>query len=391
MTFSEPVDVDSDSFTIECDSSGVHTAAVSGTEIVTLDPDVNFDFSETCNVTVLAAKVSDQDTNDPPDAMSTDTHVSFTTAAPPDDPPSVVATTPADGATNVALDADLSVTFDEPVDVSGGWYDIKCPSGSHTATVTGGPLTYTLDPTADFANDESCRFTVFRQNVTDQDTNDPPDIMDVDHVVSFQMVAAPPTVDAGGPYAVVEGGSVIVSATGAEPGGGTLTYSWDLDHDGIFETLGQSATISAAGLEAPLTRTISVQATGPTGQTATDDATVDVTWAFTGFAGINDLPAVNEDGPGKLTLTFSLAGDQGLDIFRDGQPTSTSFDCGTTPPTVGSDPALAQGGRGFTYDARSDAYSFDWKVDKAAWRNTCRVFVLGLADGSTHNVAFHFR
>ena len=33
------------------------------------------------------------------------------------------------------------------------------------------------------------------------------------------MLDAAPTVDAGGPYAVIEGGSVVVSATGTEPDG----------------------------------------------------------------------------------------------------------------------------------------------------------------------------
>ena len=32
---------------------------------------------------------------------------------------------------------------------------------------------------------------------------------------------------------------------------------------------------------------------------------------------------------------------------------------------------------------------FKWNVDKS-WKNTCRVFVLGLTDGTTHNVAFSF-
>ena len=129
-----------------------------------------------------------------------------------------------------------------------------------------------------------------------------------------------PTVDAGGPYAVVEGGSVIVSATGTESGGGALTYNWDLDDNGTFETPGQSVTFSAAGLEAPDSLTIAVQATGPTGLTATDEATVNVIWDFEWKPPIVDLPAVNEGGPGKLTLTFGLGGNQGLDIFRDRLP-----------------------------------------------------------------------
>ena len=48
-----------------------------------------------------------------------------------------------------------------------------------------------------------------------------------------------------------------------------------------------------------------------------------------------------------------------------------------------------QGANGFKYDAGTDEYVFKWNVDKS-WKSTCRVFVLGLADGTTHNVAFSF-
>jgi hypothetical protein len=41
-------------------------------------------------------------------------------------------------------------------------------------------------------------------------------------------------------------------------------------------------------------------------------------------------------------------------------------------------------------ESKRGEYSFDWKTDRS-WRNTCRVFVLGLADGTSHNLAFHFR
>ena len=36
----------------------------------------------------------------------------------------------------------------------------------------------------------------------------------------------------------------------------TLTYAWDLDNNGSFETPGQTATFSAAALTAPGTHTI---------------------------------------------------------------------------------------------------------------------------------------
>ena len=52
-------------------------------------------------------------------------------------------------------------------------------------------------------------------------------------------------------------------------------------------------------------------------------------------------------------------------------------------------PHRLQGENGFKYDAGTDEYVFKWNVDKS-WKNTCRVFVLGLTDGTTHNVAFSF-
>ena len=110
-----------------------------------------------------------------------------------DKAPAVLSTSPGGGAADVARDANLSVTFDEPVDVSGGWFDISCAtSQGHAATVSGGPLTFALDPDTDFAYGESCTFTVHAQNVTDQDTDDPPNLMVADHVATFQTVAAPP-------------------------------------------------------------------------------------------------------------------------------------------------------------------------------------------------------
>ena len=58
--------------------------------------------------------------------------------------------------------------------------------------VSGGPTTFSLDPTADFATNESCTVTVLAANVTDQDATDPPDNMAGDYAFSFTTVAPPP-------------------------------------------------------------------------------------------------------------------------------------------------------------------------------------------------------
>src|SRR6266542_4389364 len=112
-----------------------------------------------------------------------------THTCPPDLAPAVRSSSPANGAADVALDATISITFSEPVDVSGDWFAIACThSGSHTATVSGGPTTFTLDPASDFVASESCTVTVRAAQVTDRDTLDPPDAMSADANITFVTI-----------------------------------------------------------------------------------------------------------------------------------------------------------------------------------------------------------
>jgi len=102
--------------------------------------------------------------------------------------PSVSSTTPANGATQVVVDSNIDVTFSEAVTATGSWYDITCAgSGTHTATVTGGPTSYNIDPDADFTVGESCTVTFYASQITDQDISDPPDNMSADYIFSFDV------------------------------------------------------------------------------------------------------------------------------------------------------------------------------------------------------------
>lgn len=100
--------------------------------------------------------------------------------------PSVSTTNPSAGATNVPVNADISITFSEPVNVADPWFNISCgSSGLHNAMPAGGPTTYTLDPYTDFVTDETCVVVILSSGVTDQDANDPPDQMTADYSFSF--------------------------------------------------------------------------------------------------------------------------------------------------------------------------------------------------------------
>jgi len=108
-----------------------------------------------------------------------------------DAPPTVTAVNPADGAADVPVDSNLSVSFSEAVDASPASFTLACTSsGTHTITLSGGPVAFTLDPDADFVHGESCTLTVLAAGISDQDTDDPPDNMPADFSASFTVVSA---------------------------------------------------------------------------------------------------------------------------------------------------------------------------------------------------------
>ena len=87
----------------------------------------------------------------------------------------VLGTDPRKNGTNAARDASINVTFTEPVDVVGSWFDITCPSGQHndaTFAVTDGSRTHVITPNLNFVAGEQCTVTIFKDQIHDQDTDD---------------------------------------------------------------------------------------------------------------------------------------------------------------------------------------------------------------------------
>lgn len=121
----------------------------------------------------------------------------------------------------------------------------------------------------------------------------------------------PPTANAGGPYSVDEGGSVTVTASGSDPDGDPLTYAWDLDNDGTFETPGQSVTFSAAELDGPNSHTIAVQVTDSGGLSAADQTSVEVLNVAPTAIFTNTTGAIVQGE--TATLAFSNQFDPGVD------------------------------------------------------------------------------
>jgi predicted extracellular nuclease len=127
--------------------------------------------------------------------------------------PSVQTTTPANNASNVAANSNISLTFSEPVNVTGAWFQVSCDaSGVHAAAQSGGATTFTLDPTTDFTAGERCTVTIFAAQVTDIDAVDPPDNMAADF--SFSFLVAGTCGDAFTPIYTIQGSGTVSPVVG---------------------------------------------------------------------------------------------------------------------------------------------------------------------------------
>jgi len=141
----------------------------------------------------------------------------------------------------------------------------------------------------------------------------------------------PPTVSAGGPYTVDEGGSVQLTATANDPESGPLSYAWDLDNDGTYESAGATATFSAASLDGPSSHTVGVQVTDDGDLTATAAATLTVG---------NVPPTASFDAPtasfAGVPFTVSLVSPHDPSAADTAAGFSYAFDCGSGYGAFGS-------------------------------------------------------
>jgi endonuclease I/methionine-rich copper-binding protein CopC len=130
-----------------------------------------------------------------------------------DIPPTVSSTTPANNASNVAPEANISIQFSEAVTTNPGWIAFSCTvSGNVAAVESGTGSSRTLDPVPTLAFGEVCTGTVVAANVIDQDGT--PDAMTANFVFSFTVQAdVPPTVASTVPATGVSGVAVGSNVT----------------------------------------------------------------------------------------------------------------------------------------------------------------------------------
>ncbi len=202
----------------------------------------------------------------------------------------------------------------------------------------------------------------------------------IDNVsVSCATNNSPPSAAAGGAYAVAEGGTLNLDASGAtDPDGNALVYQWDLDNDGQYDDAsGVSpsidwATLQALGYDGDESRTIGLRVfDGLEYATAAATVTVDNTPPTLGLSG-----AATVTYGDSYTLNLSALTDPGPDTATacaiDWDDGSTSADCFSLLAAGGSanhDFASA-GPKTITVTVTDEdgnyTYTHDVTVDKAA-------------------------
>lgn len=83
INFTESVAATATAFVLDCDGPQTFVQSASPAGSFILNPSSDLPYDTTCNVSVAADQIADDDTNDPPDQMASNVGFSFTTADPP--------------------------------------------------------------------------------------------------------------------------------------------------------------------------------------------------------------------------------------------------------------------------------------------------------------------
>jgi len=184
-----------------------------------------------------------------------DAYAALSSIGPPNEPPVAEADGPYSGDEGSPINFDASASSDVDGTITLYEWDWN-NDGVYDESTTSATITHTWYD--DYSGTVALRVTD-DDGATDTDTA----------TVTVDNVA--PTAEAGGPYNGNEGSPITLSGSATDPGTDALTYEWDLDNNGSYETPGQnvSNTWSQNG-----TYTVGLRVTDDDGGFGTDTATV---------------------------------------------------------------------------------------------------------------------
>jgi hypothetical protein len=138
------------------------------------------------------------------------------------------------------------------------------------------------------------------------------------------------------------------------------------------------------------THSVTCNATDKAGNSASATLNYSVNYNWKGFFQPIDMTVLNKAKAGSaIPVKFSLTGNQGLNIFATGYPSSVNVICGNTANADVIEETVTSGGSSLSYDATADQYVYVWKTT-SSWANSCRTLTVKLADGTPHQANFWF-
>ncbi len=171
LQFSEAVTVNPTGITLTCGASPQTFTSSGSGNAYTITPDAALPYGSSCMLNIGATAV--QDVDGTPNPMAGAATISFSTVV--DNAPTLSTSTPAHNSTTFPANANLQLTFSEPVAVGSTWFNIVCATsgtrGVADTVVSGGPTSFTINPNVDFVQGESCTLNLVAAQITDLDGN----------------------------------------------------------------------------------------------------------------------------------------------------------------------------------------------------------------------------
>jgi DNA/RNA endonuclease G (NUC1) len=291
--------------------------------------------------------------------------------------PAVTATTPANGATDVPVTANVTINFSEPVNAGANAFALQCAGSPRDVAVSTSPSnSFVLTPVLPLPNGATCTLTVAGSEITDTDPTDPPDQMAANFVLSFGTIAAAPPSS----HSVV----VISQVYG---GGGNSGATYENDFVELFNRGSQPQDLTGWSLQYASAGGFSWDTWQPLGGTIAPGEYLLVALASGGAVGA-PLPPANISGQinmsatsGKIALVNSFTLLEGPCPISDssvmdfvGYGGATCQEGTTTAPAASNTTALLRRGDG-TID--TDRNGADFVTGVPLPRQTAPIVELG--------------
>lgn len=166
-------------------------------------------------------------------------------------------------------------------------------------------------------------------------------------------------------------------------------YGCEDPGSGVASCVGTVADGAAIDTSTVGAKNFTVDAEDNGGYQSSRTHTYNVVYDFAGFFSPVDNPPVQNSmkAGAAVPVSFSLGGNQGLDVFAAGYPKSQTITCGSTDPVDGVEQTVTAGSSVLSYDDSTARYTYVWKTSKT-WAGSCRQLVLGFDDGTQQRANF---